>query len=111
VLEQELAGGWVNLLSRVHARQEYFQNKDHARKGLISHNTDYLPSDIQAAPAIGTIETIVVLATLAGCENIDILDNFPVARSENLQLSFRDHPLLGLIAIFQQFPGYGAYSM
>jgi hypothetical protein len=105
-----LASGWATLLSGLPLGQAYFQSPSYIRKGLISQNTDYLPGVIQAAPAVGTIETIVYLATFAGCETVDVVDGYPIARGEGLQLSFRDHPILGAVAILQQFPSDGAYS-
>ena len=78
---------------------------------LVSCNTDYLPSDVQAAPAVGTIETIVTLAALAGCDDIEMVDKYPVARGNNMQLSFIDHPSLGLVASFKLFPGLSTYRV
>ena len=75
------------------------------RHDLYRWATDYLPADIQAAPAIGTIETLITLAVVAGCETVDLIDGFPVARSEYMQLSFREHPSLGPVAMVQKLPG------
>jgi hypothetical protein len=72
-------------------------------------NTDYLPSDVQAALAVGTIESILTLTAFASCNDIEMVDNYLVAWGNNLQLSFQEHPLLGLVAVFQNFPRLYSY--
>jgi hypothetical protein len=66
-------------------------------------NTEYIPSDIAAAPASGTIGSIVVLGVLAGCDQIDLVDGLPNLRGEHLSLNMREHPTLGLLAVCQTF--------
>ena len=70
---------------------------------LIYCQTDYLPSDVQAAPARASIRAIVELAALSGCDSIETVKELPLARGIGLQLSFRDHPYLGLVAVYDQF--------
>ena len=70
---------------------------------LIYCQTDYLPSDVQAAPARASIRAIVELAALSGCDSIETVKELPLARGLGLQLSFRDHPYLGLVAVYDQF--------
>jgi hypothetical protein len=105
---EALAAGWATLLGGIPGGTEYFRH-GRKKKDLFRWATDYLPSDIQAAPAVGTIETIVTLAAIAGCDSVDVIDGFPVARSGNIQLSFREHPSFGPVANFQVFPGPKAY--
>lgn len=76
---------------------------------LIRCDTDCLPSDLQAAPALGTIEAVVKLAADAGCDSIEIVQGLPLGRGHNVQLTFRDHPYLGLVAVFERFPLTGTY--
>lgn len=84
--EKEYAGSWANLLALFPNGPTYFraqnkwERKIEPERLLVSCNTDYLPSDVQAAPAVGTIETIVTLAALAGCDDIAVVDKYPVAR-------------------------------
>lgn len=42
------------------------------------------------------------LAALSGCDSIKIVKELPLARGFSLQLSFRDHPYLGLVAVYDQ---------
>ncbi|KAG4436892.1 hypothetical protein IFR05_007618 [Cadophora sp. M221] len=115
--EKEYAGGWANLLALFPDGPAYFRVQDklgpriEPERLLVSCNTDYLPSDVQAAPAVGTIETIVTLAALAGCDDVEMVDKYPVARGNNMQLSFIDHPSLGLVAAFKIFPGLSSYKV
>lgn len=43
------------------------------------------------------------LAALSGCDSISVVKGFPLARGLGLQLSFRDHPYLGLVAVYDQY--------
>ncbi len=43
------------------------------------------------------------LAALSGCDSIKMVKGLPLARGLGLQLSFRDHPYLGLVAVYDQF--------
>lgn len=91
---------------------EYFVSRDlYEKEQLVSCNTDYLPDDVRAAPAVGTIETIVTLAALAGCDEVEMMDKYPVARGSNMQLSFIEHPSMGTVAIFNIFPGRSSYMV
>ncbi|PGH05250.1 hypothetical protein AJ79_06861 [Helicocarpus griseus UAMH5409] len=96
--EQEFAGGWTTLLATFPQGQQFFQSSNPGTRtaGLLPCQTDYLPSDIQAAPAIGTIETIIMLAAFAGCDSIEMVNGYPVAKEENLQVRFVTIPFLVL---------------
>lgn len=39
--------------------------------------TDYLPSDIVATPATARIDCLVLLAIVAGCETLEVVDGYP----------------------------------
>jgi hypothetical protein len=66
--------------------------------------TDYLPSDIPAAPILAEVASIVLLAAYVGCDDITLASNgFPQARGNASQLTFREHPQLGFIAVFDLF--------
>ncbi len=45
--------------------------------------TDYLPSDVQAAPARASIRAIVELAVLSGCDSVKLVKNLPIARGNS----------------------------
>ena len=66
--------------------------------------TDYLPADVLAAPARGSVRAIVELAALAGCDSVQLVGDFPLVSGPGTQLSFREHPSLGRIAVFDQVP-------
>ncbi len=102
-----LAAGWASLLARFQDSHEFF----HAPGSFLPYDTDYLPSDLQAAPTLGTIRTVVELAAFAGCDRVMMAEGYPTARGGNLQLSFRDHPALGMVAHCQAFPGVDTYTM
>ena len=69
----------------------------------LSCATDYLPEDIQAAPAYASVESLVIMALLAGCENIQPAETFLRATGPNLQLEFRPHQTLGIVAAYQHY--------
>ena len=87
--------GWLNLINLIPRECQYWP--------LTRCQTDYLPSDVQAAPARASIRAVVELAALSGFDSIKTVKGFPLARGINLQLSFRDHPYLGLVAAYDQF--------
>ena len=87
--------GWLNLTNLIPRECQQWS--------LTRCQTDYLPSDVQAAPARASIRAVVELAALSGCDSIQMVENFPLARGLSLQLSFRDHPYLGLVAVYDQF--------
>lgn len=105
------AAGWARLLEEFEDPIETFVGGDSAlhTRGmpkLMDCDVDYAPSDLTAAPATGSVETIVMLAVLAGCNfvGIDASSAYPIARGANMQLSFREHPQLGWTATFQKYP-------
>jgi hypothetical protein len=65
--------------------------------------TDYLPTDVQAAPAYASVESLVIMALLAGCEKIQPAEGFLRATGPNLQLEFRSHATLGIVAVYQHY--------
>jgi hypothetical protein len=72
-----------------------------------------IPSDIPAAVAYGKIGSLVILAAAAGCKSIVMAGEYPACWAPGLQLNFRSHPLLGLVAAFTTYgfkPVYRATS-
>jgi hypothetical protein len=70
----------------------------------IKRDTEHLPGDINAVPALGTIEAIVKLAAVSGCDSIKMVNGYPHVHGYSSQLSFREHPYLGTVCVYQQFP-------
>ena len=87
--------GWLNLINLFPSECQNWS--------LTRCQTDYLPTDVQAAPARASIRAVVELAALSGCDSITIVKGLPLARGFSLQLCFRDHPYLGLVAVYDQF--------
>ncbi|KAL9083781.1 MAG: hypothetical protein Q9165_008391, partial [Trypethelium subeluteriae] len=109
------AATWANLLGIFDGSISLFEHPSFNgdASSLIFCDTEYIPGDILAAPATGSVETIVTLAALAGCDEISFPENsvYPLARGPNLQLTFREHPQLGAIAVFQMFPGLQMFHL
>lgn len=91
--------GWLNLL-RLLNPPDYIWNEVFA--ATIQTPADIIPTEFPAAYAYGTVETITLLAILAGCETIREKDAYPVLRGKNIQLEFRAHQTLGMVAAFTQ---------
>jgi hypothetical protein len=87
--------GWSNLLVDL--------NLDRINFDTRICSTDYLPTDIQAAPAYATVDILTILALVAGCESPELSQEFPVARGPYTQLDFRPHPVLGVVAVYQRY--------
>ena len=87
--------GWYQLLKDLKLEEYSFTTMD--------CETDYLPDDVQAAPAYATINDVVLLAMLAGCHILTGADEGPRARGPNMQLDFRTHPFLGVVAVYQHY--------
>jgi hypothetical protein len=77
---------------------------------MIEVDTEHLPADVRAVPALGTIEAIVKLAAISGCDSIKMSGNYPIVQGHSSQLSFREHPYLGLTCVYQQFPRCPTYQ-
>ena len=87
--------GWYRLLEDLNLEKHPFTTMD--------CETDYLPDDVQAAPAHAPINDLVLLAMLAGCHTLTETDDGPRARGPNIQLDFRAHPFLGTVAVYQHY--------
>ena len=92
---------WVNLMAVLNLN---YEKTSESNLSVQPCQTDYLPSDIQAAPAFATIEAIVNLACFAGCDTIEMVNSFPRCSGPSSQLEVRVHPQLGTIASYDQFP-------
>ena len=92
---QSYGAGWLNLIESV--------PKNCQNWPLTRCQTDYLPSDVHATPARATIRAVVEMAALSGCDSVQLVNDLPLARGRGSQLSFRDHPFLGLVAAYDQY--------
>jgi hypothetical protein len=70
---------------------------------LVPTLANHLPSDVQAIPAYGDVETICNLALFAGGRTITLDDKYPRITGPGMQLSFRYHPSLGMVAVFESY--------
>jgi hypothetical protein len=96
------AAGWLNLLFTLSKSPQF---------RTIKRDTEHLPVDVSAVPALGTVEAIVKLAAISGCDSVEISasNGYPVVHGYSSQLSFREHPHLGTICVYQQFPRAPTY--
>lgn len=90
---------WLSIMGRLK-----LDNAKFWEKSLIERATDYLPSDIYAAPAAAEARCLALLVVLADdhCE-IVVNDRYVEVRGATSQLSFRDHPVAGKVAAFDDF--------
>jgi hypothetical protein len=61
--------GWLNLINAVPSECQQWT--------VTRCQTDYLPSDVQAAPARASIRAVVELAVLAGCHSVKLVKDLP----------------------------------
>jgi hypothetical protein len=95
--------GWYVLLEELGLQTGSFK--------MLPCQTDYLPSDIQAAPVSGRVECIVLLAAIAGCDQIRMAENgYPWASGSHCQLTFRGHQQIGTVAVYETFPEPRTYG-
>jgi hypothetical protein len=87
--------GWSRLLEDLNLENFSF--------ATLPCATDYLPADVQAAPAYASVESLVIMALLAGCGKIQPAEGFLRATGPNLQLEFRSHATLGTVAVYQHY--------
>lgn len=87
--------GWSRLLEELNLQDFSFETLPCA--------TDYLPTDVQAAPGYASVESLVIMALLAGCEKIQGSEGFLRATGPNLQLEFQSHATLGVVATYQHY--------
>ncbi|KIX04728.1 uncharacterized protein Z518_05598 [Rhinocladiella mackenziei CBS 650.93] len=72
----------------------------------VGRQTDNLPTDISAAPAAGSVSFLAHLAAVA--DDDCIIERRPGSRfvtviGKSSQLTFRDHPVLGSVAMYETY--------
>lgn len=72
---------------------------------LVQRVTDYLPADVQAAPAAAELRCLAILAVIADTNaTIEPMSNrFIRVSADSSQLVFRDHPILGPVAAYEAY--------
>lgn len=72
---------------------------------LVQRVTDYLPADIQAAPAAAELRCLAILAVIADTNaTIEPASNrFIRVSADSSQLVFRDHPVMGAVAAYEAY--------
>ncbi|KIW52480.1 hypothetical protein PV05_08114 [Exophiala xenobiotica] len=73
---------------------------------LVARQTDNLPVDISAAPATGSVRFLSHLAAIS--DDDCIVEQRPDSRfvsviGKSSQLTFRDHPVLGFVAMYETY--------
>jgi hypothetical protein len=66
---------------------------------------DYLPDDLQAAPAYAEVGCIVAMAAVAGALSFkpDPQSAYPIIVGPGFQFDFRQHPTLGTVGAFSRY--------
>jgi hypothetical protein len=96
----DLPATWLNLLKYI-GMDDFVWNRFQEQTKRTA--ADYLPSEIQAVPAFIDIDSIVLLAAMAGCDSLTIEpeSGYPLITGTTIQVHFRRDPFLGLVASFE----------
>lgn len=72
---------------------------------LVQRVTDYLPADVQAAPAAAELRCLAILAVIAdtGATIERAANRFIRVTADSSQLVFRDHPVMGAVAAYEAY--------
>lgn len=72
---------------------------------LVQRVTDYLPADVQAAPAAAELRCLAILAVIADTGAIiePAANRFIRVSADSSQLVFRDHPVMGAVAAYEAY--------
>lgn len=72
---------------------------------LVQRVTDYLPADVQAAPAAAELRCLAILAVIAdsGATIEPAANRFIRVSADSSQLVFRDHPVMGAVAAYEAY--------
>lgn len=98
--QYDSTASWLTLLSAIGLDDPGFFP-------LVQRVTDYLPADINCAPAAAELRCLAILAVVADT-NATIETSGPGNRffrlsTDSSQLVFRDHPSLGTIAVYEAY--------
>lgn len=79
---------------------------------LVQRVTDYLPADIQAAPAAAELRCLAILAVIADSNpKIERQDRLLRVFADSSQLVFREHPSLGQVAAYEAYEATAILKM
>ena len=88
--------GWALLLQELFLTDVPFKT--------VPNLTDYLPSDILAAPALASVESLLVLGIMRGCDQFrENQDGWITALGPSRQIDFVVHSGLGPIGTYRNF--------
>jgi hypothetical protein len=93
---------WLNLLKYIHIDDYIWDRFQNQTKRTAA---DYLPSEVQAVPAFIDVDSIVVLAAMAGCDTLTIESEvgYSLITGATIQVLFRRDPFLGVVASFERY--------
>lgn len=98
--QSDSTASWLTLLSAVRL-------DDPTLFPLVQRATDYVPADINCAPAAAELRCLAILAVVADTnatiEKAGPGDRFVRVSADSSQLVFRDHPSLGTIAAYEAY--------
>ncbi|KAH7400500.1 hypothetical protein BKA64DRAFT_671972 [Cadophora sp. MPI-SDFR-AT-0126] len=100
--EKYYAATWLQFLTSLELGEFIWEHFQGNTKATLA---DYLPSEIQAVPAFASIGSIIVLAAVAGCDELAISpeSGYPLMSGPNLQVHFRRDPFLGTVVTFERY--------
>ena len=88
--------GWALLLQELFLTDVPFKT--------VPNLTDYLPSDVLAAPALASVESLLVLGIMRGCDQLrEDQDGWITALGPSRQIDFVVHPGIGPIGTYRNF--------
>lgn len=99
-IPQVFSASWLALLTLL--------DLDHPRIwNCKATSADYVPADLSSVPAYANMHDLIHLALLASRGNgrleVDVETRLPSVQTRNFSLSFRSHPVLGLVGSFETY--------
>lgn len=88
---------WMMLLARLNLGRDHLWS-------LVKRDTDYLPSDISAAPAVARSKDLALLAVIAEDHSTVKCSSdgrYPIVDGYSSRLTFQNHPYLGPVGLYE----------
>lgn len=97
---------WLKLFAHFHLDDIEFGEED-----LEITATDHIPDELRAVYAYTDIGTMVALGAVAGAKNLEPEpgSSYPLLIGTEIQIEFRQHPVLGTVAAFSKY-GWNKFS-
>ncbi|KAF7536877.1 hypothetical protein G7054_g4145 [Neopestalotiopsis clavispora] len=91
---------WLKLFAHFHLDDIEFGEED-----LEITATDHIPDELRAVYAYTDIGTMVALGVVAGAKNLEPEpgSSYPILIGTEIQIEFRQHPVLGTVAAFSKY--------